>query len=307
MDRREFFRKGASIGLAGAALKFGAFPALFRLSAKSGQETIYDMAAVKGGEPGEMFDKAIDALGGIKKFVKANQTVVIKPNIGWDAPPERAANTNPELIGRIIKKCYDAGAKKVYVFDHTCNEWTRCYKNSGIEKYVEDAGGTMAPGNDKSYYQKVDVGAGKTLKETEVHELILESDVFINVPVLKDHGSARVSIGMKNMMGNVWDRRYWHHTDLQQCIADFTSYRKPDLTVVDAYRILKKNGPRGVSDNDAISAKSLIISPDIVAADAAATKLFGLEPLDIPHIRIAEQMGLGTMELSKLNISRIKI
>ena len=119
------------------------------------------------------------------------------------------------------------------------------------------------------------------------------ADVFINVPILKHHSSSMVTVGMKNLMGVVWDREYWHRNDLHQCIADFASYRRPELTVVDAYNVMKQNGPRGVSASDVVPMKSQIVSTDFVAADAAAAKLFGAEPDDIRYIQLAAQMNLG--------------
>jgi len=304
MRRREFISKTIKAGLVtGTALSVGNYSELFP-SPSNLFSSDFDLAAIKGGEPDAMFDEAIKAFGGISKFVKKGQTVVIKPNIGWDVEPERGGNTNPLLINRIIKHCLDAGAKDVYVFDHTCDNWNKCYSNSGIERAVKDAKGKIVSGASESYYQEVTIKQGKKLKKAKVHELILESDVFINVPILKHHSSADVTIGMKNLMGNVWDRRFWHANDLHQCIADFASFRKPDLTVVDAYYVMKKNGPRGVSKEDVLTMKSQIISTDIVAADAAAAKLFGVDPSKIDHIRIANEMKLGSMNLDKLSIYR---
>lgn len=305
MKRRDFLVKGVSAGLvAGTA---GSFANLEQLSAALPNFALYDLVAVRDGEPEVMFDKAIASLGGMTKFVKKGQKVVVKPNIGWDVSPERAGNTNPKLVGRIIKHCLDAGASEVYVFDNTCDAWNLCYKNSGIEKAVKDAGGKIVPGNTEGYYQSVQIPRGKMLKEAKVHELILSSDVFINVPVLKHHSSANVSLSMKNLMGIVWDRRYWHRNDLQQCIADFASWRKPTLNVIDGYRVMMRNGPRGVSEADVVNMKQMIVSADIVAADAAAARIFGNQPNDIPHIRIASEMKIGSMALDKLSINRIKI
>lgn len=304
MRRREFVSKTLKAGLlTGAALSVGNYSNIFPLTLLPFINN-YDLAAIKGGEPDAMFDEAIKALGGITKYVKKGQTVVVKPNIGWDVEPERGGNTNPLLINRIIKHCFDAGAKDVYVFDHTCDNWNKCYSNSGIEHAVKDAKGKIVSGASESYYQEVTIKHGKKLKKAKVHELILESDVFINVPILKHHSSADITIGMKNMMGNVWDRRFWHANDLHQCIADFTAFRKPDLTVVDAYYVMKKNGPRGVSKDDVLTMKSQIISTDIVAADAASAKLFGVDPGKIGYIRIADEMKLGTMNLDNLSIYR---
>jgi len=298
MDRREFIKKSLTTGvITGSAITFSNFSHLFAYPYKSIFNKPFDLVAIKGGEPDVMFDKGIESLGGMKVFIKKGQTVVVKPNIGWDAIPERAANTNPILIKRIIQHCFEAGAKDVYVFDHTCDNWNRCYTNSGIETAVKDAGGKIVSGESEGYYQKVTVKSGKKLTDAKVHELILESDVFINVPILKHHGGADLTISMKNLMGIVWDRGYWHRNNLHQCIADFASYRKPDLNIVDAYFVMKKNGPRGVSKEDVLTLKSQIISSDIVAADSAAAKLFGTEPQDIDHIRIAHEMKIGNMNL----------
>jgi len=307
MKRRDFFKKSIGAGVvAGAGVAFGGIGRIFAgnnnpLPAK------YDLAAIKGGEPDVMFDKAIEVMGGMKNYVKSGQTVVVKPNIGWDVIPEKAANTNPVLVKRIIEQCFDAGAKEVYVFDYTCDEWTRCYSNSGIEKAAKDAGAKVVPGNVEKYYREVDIPEGKNLKTDKVHELILDSDVFINVPILKSHGSAKLTICMKNLMGIAWGRKQWHRNDLHQCIADFATYCKPDLNVVDAYYVMKKNGPRGVSKEDVVTMKSLLISEDMVAADAAGAKLFGLEPDDVPYIKIADEMGAGTKDLDNLSISRQKL
>ncbi len=307
MNRRDFFKRSIYAGVAtGAALTLGDSEKLFAGPPLSSPGT-YDLVAVKGGEPVAMFDKAMESLGGMKAFVKKGQTVVVKPNIGWDVSPERAGNTNPLLVKRIIEQCLGAGAKEVYVFDNTCDNWKKCYENSGIEKAVKDAGGKIVPGNSEGNYQEVEIKGGKKLTRAKVHELILSSDVFLNVPILKSHSSTQLTISMKNHMGIVWDRGYWHKNDLHQCIADFAAFRKPDLNIVDAYRVMMKRGPRGVSVEDVDIKKSLIISRDIVAADAAAAKVFGLEPANIPYIRIADQAKLGTMDLTKLNINRIKM
>jgi len=317
MDRRNFFKKSILAGVAaGAAMTLGNFskvvagkipPPNSNPGSNPGSQGPYDLVAVKDGEPVQMFDKAIESLGGMKNFVKKNQTVVVKPNIGWDTSPERGANTNPDLIRHIIQQCYSAGAKTVYVFDNTCDNWSKCYENSGIQKAVRDAGGKLVPANSECNYQQVEIKNGKKLKQTKVHELILSSDVFINVPVLKCHGSTVITAAMKNHMGIVWDRGYWHRNDLNQCIADFAAYRKPDLNVIDAYRVMTKRGPRGVSEDDVVLMKSLLLSRDIVAADAAAAKLFGTEPEKVTYIKLAHDAGLGSMDLTKLSINRIKM
>ena len=305
MKRRTFIKKSLQLGLgAGTGLMLGGFsPTAFAAAPDNGRPK--DLVAIKGGEPDAMFSRAMAAMGGMAKFVKPNQTVVVKPNIGWDVSPERAGNTHPGLVKQIVRQCLDAGARDVYVFDHTCDRWSACYASSGIEAAVKEAGGKIVPGNTEKYYQKVTVSAGKNLTDAKVHELILSSDVFINVPVLKSHGGARLTIAMKNLMGVVWDRRFWHRNNLHQCIADYATFRKPDLNIIDAYRVMKKNGPRGVSTDDVVTLKSQIISTDMVAADAAAARLFGMAPEEVPYIGLAADLGVGTKDLTRLNIGRI--
>ncbi|MCF8367638.1 MAG: DUF362 domain-containing protein [Bacteroidales bacterium] len=304
MKRREFIRTSGVA--ASAAVVFGNLNTLF--ADPNGNPFLpYDLVAVRNGEPDAMFDMAIQSLGGMESFVKAGQKVVVKPNIGWDVSPERAGNTNPILIKRIVEHCYNAGAKEVYVFDNTCDDWNKCYQSSMIEEMAKDAGAKVVPGNSEKYYREVDIPGGVRLKSAKVHELILDSDVFINVPVLKHHSSADLSIAMKNLMGVVWDRMWWHRNDLHQCIADYCTHRKPDLNVIDAYRVMMKNGPRGVSVNDVVSYKTMLVSTDIVAADAAAAKVFGSDPEDIAYIVKAAELGIGNYNLEELNINRIKM
>lgn len=271
-----------------------------------------DLVAVMGGEPEAMLHKMLDEFGGIGKFVKKGQRVVLKPNIGWNKTPELAANTNPMLVGALVKLCVAAGASEVIVFDHTCDEWRSCYQNSGIARAVEANGGKMIPGNDESYYRAVQLPLGVQLKSTKVHRAILDCDVWFNMPILKNHGGAKMSIAMKNYMGIVWDRAFFHRNDLQQCIADSITFdKKPALHIVDAYRIMTHNGPQGRDENDVNLLRALFASPDPVAVDTAAVKFFNQAramPLDqVGHISLAEKHRLGTTQLDNLQIKRIKL
>ncbi len=314
MKRRDFFKSAAMVGLASVFNRnslnaaIGANASGSKLAVQSGP----DMVAVMGGEPAVMLARALKELGGIGHYVKKGDKVVVKPNIGWDRQPELAANTNPELIGALVRLCKGAGASQVIVFDHTCHDWKKCYTNSGIEKAVTAAGGKMVPGNDEAYYREVDLPRGVNLKKTKIHQALLDCDVWFNVPVLKHHGGAKNSISMKNLMGIVWDRGFYHRSDLHQCIADTATFHKaPALNIVDAYRIMKSNGPQGKSEADVVMLKSLIVSPDFVAADTAAMKLFSqVQPTDIKdvrHIGMAEKLRVGTQNLEKLNVKRIKL
>ncbi len=271
-----------------------------------------DLVAIMGGEPDIMLRRALEEMGGIGKYVKKGNKVVIKPNIGWDKAPEMAANTNPILVKELIKQCLSAGAVEVLVFDHTCDNWQRSYKNSGIEDAVKEAGGKIVPGNDESMYKEVDLPKGVTLKKAKIHQALLDCDVWFNVPVLKNHGGAKMTISMKNLMGIVWDRQIFHRSNLDQCIADSCTFlKKPALNIVDAYRVLKTNGPQGKSEADVATLKTLLVSPDFVAVDTAAIKFFNqVQEMDVNrvgYIAKAEELGIGVSDLDKLNVKRIKL
>ena len=262
------------------------------------------LVAVRAGSRTAMLDKALEARGGIGAFVKTGQTVCLKPNIGWDAPPERGANTHPELVGHLTRLCLAAGAKSVSVFDNTCDQWQRTYENSGIEKAARDAGAHIVNGKDQSLYREVAIPGGVNLKTALVHELVLDSDVFLNVPVLKHHSGSGMTAAMKNLMGVVWDRGYFHQNNLHQTIADILSLRKPTLNILDAYHPMVRNGPRGKTTGDLVEMRTLLASTDAVALDAAAAKLLGREPATVAYIKIAGEMKLGTMDLEKVEIRR---
>ena len=312
MRRKDFLK---AITLAGASAAAGVWNGVDVFAQTNEKTEECELAMAMGGEPDVLFQKAIAAFGGMGKYVKAGQKVVIKPNAGWNRKPEIAANTNPILIKEMVKQCLEAGAKEVIVFDHTCDGWQDSYKTSGIEEAVKEAGGVMLPGNDESYYKEVELPKGVILKKAKIHSAILDCDVWFNVPVLKTHGGAKLTIALKNYMGIVWDRRAMHSGGLQQTIADAATYeKKPALNIVDAYRAMKARGPASQSEADAVTLKGLIISPDIVAADTAAMNFFNQIPdaakmdLDIvEHIKMAEKLGLGTTDLSKLKVERIRV
>jgi uncharacterized protein (DUF362 family) len=309
MKRRAFLKTSAGAGLAaGAVFTVGGYGKLWASASPSASIARYDMVAVMGGNPDAMFDLGIQEFGGMGAFVQKGQKVLIKPNMGWDVIPELGANTNPLLIKRIVEHCLRAGAREVYVFDHTMDNWVNCYKNSGIERAAKSAGAKVVPGNSESYYHEIEIPGGVKLTSTKVHQLLLETDVFINVPVLKDHNSVRMSGCLKNTMGLVWNRGFFHSNDLNQCIADYALYeKKPALNVLDCYNVMVKHGPQGVSREDIVSMKSQILTPDWVAGDTAGAKMLGVPVEKIEYISIAHKMGLGNMNLDSLNIKRIKM
>ena len=206
-----------------------------------------------------------------------------------------------------------AGAKEVTVFDHTCDDWQKCYKNSGIEAVAKAAGAKSNARTSGILLQTGRSPKRQKMKKAKVHEAILNCDVWINVPILKNHGGANLTISMKNHMGIVWDRGFFHQKRLatMYCRYLYPLQKKAALNVVDAYRIMKTNGPRGRSASDVVLAKGLFISPDIVAVDTAAAKFFNQVremPLDtVGHLAKGEALKVGTMNLDKLNVKRIKM
>ncbi|HOP64656.1 MAG TPA: DUF362 domain-containing protein [Spirochaetota bacterium] len=271
------------------------------------------LIALKGGnKPSDLLHAGIKHLGGLERFVKRGGTVLIKPNIGWDRSPEYGANTNPELVEALIRACYKAGASKVYIFDHTCDQWQNCYKKSGIQNAAAKAGAELIPASSKDYYISTMIPRGRILKEALVHKLFLQCDTVINIPVLKHHSSTGLTASMKNLMGVVWDRGEWHRSGLHQCIADFSTLRKPDLIIIDGWRVMTRNGPRGYSTSDTSRMKYLFMSTDPVIADSASAmvlaKTSGLKaPTDIRYIKYAGDMGIGKNDLKSIKIKRITI
>jgi len=305
--RRDFLKAGFAVGAGFSLLDLGGIFAAESATSRATPAARAVLVAVRDGDRATMLDRALAELGGIQKFVRPGQTVLIKPNIGWDVPPERAANTHPEVIARLVAHCRDAGAKSVTIFDNSCDQWERAYANSGIEKAARDAGALVVNGKDESLYRETPIPGGVKLRSVRVHALVLESDVFFNVPVLKHHSGTLMTAAMKNLMGVIWDRGFYHRTDLHQCIADFLTLRQPTLNLVDAYHPMVRNGPRGRTVEDVIEMRTLLASTDIVAVDAAAAKLLGHQPADIPHVKLAAAMKLGRMDLENLDIRRLKL
>jgi len=276
-------------------------------SGKKSGPKLPQLVAVKDGSPVKMFEAGIKALGGMERFVKKGQTVLVKPNIGWNKTPNEAANTNPELVGRVVAAAYEAGAKKVVVFDHSVNVEKECHRRSGIAQAVKDNGGSMHTAEREKDYREAAVPGAKRLKQLKVHKLYLDSDVIIDVPILKSHGGGRMTGAIKNLMGVVWDRRYWHRRGLHRCISEFPVLRKPDLSIVDAYVVMMKNGPRGISTDDLLMKRMQLLSPDPVLADAAGAKILGLEPDEIDYLPMAQELGVGSMDLEGSAIKRISL
>jgi len=266
-----------------------------------------DLVVARGGDPEEMVRQALAAYGGMQTFVPKGASVVVKPNICVAYHTyEYAATTNPWVVGALVKLAFEAGASRVLVFDFPFGGSAQeAYVRSGIDEQVRAAGGEMMPMPDFKFVS-TDIPGGVDLIRTKAFKDALEADVLIDVPIAKHHGSARLTLGMKNLMGLVLDRGAIHN-NLGQRIADLTSLFRPKLTVVDAIRMLMRHGPSGGNLDDVKKMDTIIVSPDIVAADSYATTLFGLQPDDIEYIRAASQMGLGNSNLKNLKIEEIAV
>ncbi len=265
------------------------------------------LVVATGADPAQLVRHAMAALGGMGQFVRPGNDVIVKPNICVAYHTyEYAATTNPWVVAELVRMCLEAGARRVRVMDQpfggTAEE---AYKRSGIQDQVVAAGGVMEV---MARYKFVSspIAGGVDLKEWEFYDDALNADVVIDVPIAKHHGLARLTLGMKNIMGLITNRSGMHR-DLGQRLAEITSRVRPQLTVIDAVRILMANGPTGGNLADVKKMDTLIVSPDIVAADAMGATLFGLKPSDIACVPAGVRMGLGRSDLENLAIERLVV
>jgi uncharacterized protein (DUF362 family) len=246
----------------------------------------------KNGEAPELVRRAMTALGGMERFVSAGQNVVIKPNIGWDRTPEQCANTHPQVVATLVTLALEAGAKRVQVMDNTCNDARRCYRRSGIEAAAKAAGAKVA--HLRSGRAVEMALGGQIVKTWPVYREITDADVLINAPVAKHHALSRATLGMKNWFGAIGGRRNQLHQNVAQASVDMAAFFKPQLTVLDATRILLRNGPQGGNVEDVEQPRTVMAGTDPVAIDAFGGTLLGLSPEDLDHIALAEARGLGS-------------
>ena len=298
MNRRNFIKTSAII--TGSAL----LPISGEITAQTSEVSELIVLVKKGG-PEALVKKALEQLGGIKRFVSKGDKVLVKPNIGWDRNPAQAANTHPQVVSEVVRQCLEAGASKVMVLGNTCNSAERCYDNSGIKKAAQEAGAEVSY-MIKQFYRQVNID-GVELKRWEFYKPALEADKFINLPILKHHALAGVTAGIKNIMGIIGGNRGTIHTGFDAKIVDLYSVRPADLTIVDATRILTRNGPTGGSLGDVRKADTVIAGIDPVAVDAAAVKLFGLPPSKLGFLIEAEKRGLGSVSAGMENLIEIDL
>ena len=262
------------------------------------------MVVVNGAEPEELMERGLQAMGGIGRFVKSGQSVVIKPNFSVPRTPDQAATTNPLLVAALVKRCLGAGAKSVKVIDYPFTNSQMCLENSGIRRAAEAAGGRVFTINKLStaFYTASNAG-GSVLQSLQYSKDVLEADVFISFPILKHHNGTGLTMGLKNMMGLVWDRGFFHRTDLHQTIAELAAFKRPNLVIMDAIRGITSHGPMGPGTIREYN--QLIFSVDPVAADAYGAELFGMKAAEVGYIGIAAGLGVGTVNWQSLNPVRV--
>ncbi len=307
MRRREFLKLGlcaAASAMIAPPLKLLAqgITALDTNTTRLLSDPTLQLAVIKDGAPKELVDKAIYALGGMKRFVSKGDNVIVKPNIGWDRNPNQAANTHPEVVKELIKLCLDAGAGKVRVFDNTCNDPRRCYVNSGIKDAVESLDDSRVSIYliDERKFVDVKIKDKLILGKWKFYKDALEADVFINVPVAKHHGLTRLTLGMKNIMGIIGGRRGSIHVDIDKKLPDLNQVVKSDLTVIDMTRVLIAHGPSGGNLDDVKVLNTVVASPSVVTADAQAAKIMGVPTATLQWLINGYKVGLGEMDLGKV-------
>lgn len=300
--RREFLKtiiKGVSLLALGGSIPFrGLFSKSNNLFAEPSREP--DLYVLESTNYKKLIQEAFKCMGGIEKFVKPGNYVVIKPNAAWERKPEEAGNTHPDLVEEAVRLCLSAGARKVDVIDHTCDNWKNSFKISGIADAVKKAGGNMISLSEGNPFKEYTIEKAKILKKAEIATHVFSADCFISMPIAKDHSSATLTMAMKNYMGVVKDRGFFHVNGLHQCIADISSFIKPHLVILDCTRIMLNHGPKGPGDVKVLN--KIIVGKDHAAVDSLGTTYFGMKPHDIGYIKIANEMNLGRTDIENLNI-----
>lgn len=297
IKRRDFIKITALTGL-GLSLPQG----LIRIAECAAAANV-DLAVASGTSPEMITRAAINALGGIGNFISRGDIVVVKPNIAWDRTPEQAGNTNPEVVATVVKLCFEAGARKVKVFDRPVNDPRRCYVQSGIADAAR-ASGAAVNFVDERKFRDMTI-KGNTLKTWPLYTEVFEADKVINVPIAKHHGLAKLTLSMKNWMGIMGGARNRIHQRIDESLVDIAMTVKPTLTVLDAVRILTANGPQGGSLSDVKMMNMVIAGTDQVAIDSFGATLFGMKGADLGYVRLGAQSGFGVMDLNRLNIKKI--
>jgi uncharacterized protein (DUF362 family) len=310
IGRREFLLKSLALGITTSLPSlFHPLPETALAKTRMGEEV--DLAVISG-SASPATRRAIDLLGGIKRFVRPGDKVALKPNISFPNPPHLASTTHPQVVATVAKECLAAGARKILVLDYPLRNPELCLKRSKVQEACQKIEKTYVLGlTERKFFQRSQVYRGKVLKEVEIMREVLSSDVLINLPVAKSHSATTVSLGMKNLMGLIWDRRSFHaKMDINQAIADLNTVIRPKLTIIDATRALVSGGPSG--PGKVLKLNMVVAGTDPVAVDAYGVTLcpwYGRKftGREIKHILAAHERRLGKIDLDKLNIQKGRV
>jgi uncharacterized protein (DUF362 family) len=265
-----------------------------------------EMTIIRGGDPRALVRAAFQQLGGVERFIARGDSVVIKPNISWDRTPEQAANTNPEVVAEVVRLCREAGASEVMVSDVSINEPRRSFERSGIAAAARATGADVILPEER-LFREVDLH-GTVLNSWPVLEPFLEAGKVINIAVAKHHSLTGASLGMKNLYGILGGPRQRLHQLIDESLVDLAGFVRPALTIIDASRVLLRNGPGGGSLADVIAANTLIAGTDPVAVDAYAAKTWwDLDSSRLRYLRLATARGFGAWDLTNVRTSRVTI
>lgn len=275
---------------------------------KRNSVTDIDLSSVTGNSPAANTRRALELLGGISRFVKKGDIVSIKPNISWNLPPQYGANTNPETVSETVKMCFESGAKEVKVFDNTLNERKSCYENSGIASAAKKAGANVFYTDNWRFAPAKFKDSKAVLQDFLFVKDAVSCDVLISIPAAKHHGQARLSLGLKNLIGLVGGNRGQLHWHLDESIYELNDFFKPDLYIIDATRTITAHGPRGGDLKDVAVQNTIAVSADGVLADSYSAKtFFNLSYTAVPHIALCAQKGLGKVFSANSKIKTEKI
>ncbi len=319
-DRREFMLRVLRLGgLSAATIGAGAWLHYRSDRPKESEVLVADrrtgvpadpnlpeMVVAQGESPEALVRRAVEALGGMRRFIARGDVVVVKPNIGWDRAPEQAANTNPQLVAEVVRLCQDAGARTVIVTDMSCNDPRTCFERSGIAAAARAVGAQVVLPDERKFRQ-VNLG-GEVLTAWPVLEPFLTADKIINLPIAKHHSLTGCTLGMKNFYGIIGGQRSRLHQRINESLVDLTAFARPTLTIIDAYRVLMRGGPTGGSLADVEFKKTLLAGTDPVALDSYAAKAWwDLDYQRLPFLRMAQARGLGKMNFEEVRTTFLTV
>lgn len=319
LERREFIKRVGRTGLAVAGAAVGA---TYLYDPRSGAEYFRDqeqtsgirlpsyrvdrgagaveLAVARGQDPEQLVRAALGALGGIESFIQKGDVVLLKPNVAFDRPPALGATTHPDVLRAVALLCRQAGARKIVVADNPINQPEGCFFKSGIQQAAAEVDADLALPR-PSAFESLQID-GEVLQTWPLfYKPFAEATKVIGVAPCKDHNLCSASMTMKNWYGLLGGRRNQFHQRIHGIISDFPHMIKPTLVILDATRLLMRNGPTGGSLADVAAGNTIIAGTDMVAIDTLGYTLLGRDPAKLEYLQRAEARDLGTTKWQELN------